>query len=138
MNTSKIVSIPEKMEKFYGKGKMLHPSIEDIENLIKTIPKGKVSTIEALGKRLAKDYETDVTCPMRAGNSIKKISRRYSNENIDYKVPFWRVIRTDKCIVKTDNYEFWASKVEDEGFQLSFAKSGLIKVIVTEENMFDF
>ncbi|WP_298475929.1 MGMT family protein [uncultured Maribacter sp.] len=138
MTKCKIVDIPTKMEKFYGKGKMLHPSIEEIEELVKTIPKGFVATIDALAKRLAKDFGTDVTCPMRTGNAIKKISERYSNDNIDLKTPFWRVIRSDKMIIKSKNFEFCASKIEDEGFKLLFTKSGAIKLDVNGNRMFFF
>ena len=138
MKISKIVDIPVKMEKFYGKGKMLHPSIEEIEELVKKIPKGKVITIDALAKKLTLDFGTDVTCPMRIGNAIKKISERYSNDNIDYNLPFWRVIRTDKLVVKSKDFEFWASKIEDEGFKLLFTKSGGIKVDVDSNNMYTF
>jgi len=109
MTNSRIVTIPVKMEKFYGKGKMLHPSMEEVEELIKIIPKGFLATIDSLSKRLAKDSGTDVACPMRTGNAIKKISERYSNDNIDFKLPFWRVIRSNKQVVKTKNFEFWAS-----------------------------
>ncbi|WP_298503476.1 MGMT family protein [uncultured Maribacter sp.] len=138
MTKCKIIDIPTKMEKFYGKGKMLHPSIEEIEELVKTIPKGFVATIDALAKRLAKDFGTDVTCPMRTGNAIKKISERYSNDNIDLKTPFWRVIRSDKMIIKSKNFDFCASKIEDEGFKLLFTKSGAIKLDVNGNRMFFF
>jgi len=138
MTKSKIVDIPSKMEKFYGKGKMLHPAVEEIEELIKTIPKGSIATIDALAKRLATDFGTDVTCPMRIGNSIKKIAERYSNDNIDFKIPFWRVIRSDKLVIKSKNYEFWASQIEDEGFKLLFTKSGSIKLDVDSSRMFVF
>lgn len=138
MTKSKIVTIPTKMEKFYGKGTMLHPAIEDIEELVKTIPYGSVATIDAISKRLAKDFGTDVTCPMRTGNVIKKIAERYSNDTIDFKIPFWRVIRSDKMILKSKNFEFWASQLEDEGFKLSFTKSGSIKLDVDSSSMFLF
>lgn len=138
MTKSKIVDIPTKMEKFYGKGKMLHPSIDEIEELVKTIPKGYVATIDALSKRLAKDYSTDVTCPMRTGNAIKKIAERYSNNNIDFQIPFWRVIRSDKLVIKSRNFEFWASQIEDEGFKLLFTKNGSIKVDADSSKMFVF
>lgn len=138
MNKSKIVDIPTKMEKFYGKGKMLHPSVEEIEELVKTIPKGFVATIDALAKRLATDYGTDVTCPMRTGNAIKKIAERYLNDNIDTQIPFWRVIRSDKLIIKSKNFEFCASQIEDEGFRLLFTKSGHIKLEVDSDRMFVF
>lgn len=138
MTKSKIVAIPTKMEKFYGKGKMLHPSVEVIEELIKTIPKGKVATIDSLAKRLAKDYDTGVTCPMRTGNAIKKIAERYSNNNIDFQIPFWRIIRSDKLVIKFKNFEYWASQIEDEGFKLLYKKSGSIKVDVDSSRMFVF
>ncbi len=138
MTKPKIVDIPVKMEKFYGKGKMLHPSVEEIEELVKIIPKGFVVTIDAIAKRLAQDFGTDVTCPMRTGNAIKKIAERYSNDHIDYRIPFWRVIRSDKLVIKSKNFEFWASKIEDEGFKLLYTKSGAIKLDVDSSRMFVF
>jgi len=42
MPKSSIVNIPVKMERFYGKGKMLHPSIDDVEALLKWCPKVKL------------------------------------------------------------------------------------------------
>lgn len=138
MNTFKIVDIPPKMEKYYGKGKMLHPSLETIETLIKTIPLGSIATIDALAKRLATNFETEVTCPMRTGNAIKKIAERYSTNSIDFQLPFWRVIRTDKMLIKCKNYERWAAQIEDEGFKLIYTKSGAIKVEVDTSSVFTF
>ena len=137
MDKSKIVDIPVKMEKFYGKGKMLHPSVEEIEELIKTIPKGFVATIDTLTKRLSKDFNTDVTCPMRTGNAIKKISERYTIDTLDSEIPFWRVIRSNQLVVKSKNLELSASKIEDEGFQLIFNKD-TIKVNVDVTRIFTF
>ena len=137
MAKSKIVAIPSTMEKFYGKGTMLHPTIEEIEQLIKTIPRGKVATIDALTKRLSKNHGTDVTCPMRTGNGIKKIAERYVKDNIDITIPFWRVIRSDQLVVKSKNQELSASLIQDEGFQLVFNTSG-IKVQVAPNRLFLF
>lgn len=138
MDKSKIVTIPVKMEKFYGKGKMLHPNLEDVEELVRTIPKGQIATIETLCKKLSNNYGTDVTCPMRTGNAIKKISENYSVDNIDESVPFWRVVKTDKMTIKLKTPEFWATKIEDEGFDLSFTKSGAIKVNFDSNALFRF
>ena len=137
-NKNNIVSIPVKMEKFYGKGTMLHPSADEIEALIKTIPQGSLATIDALCKRLANDTGVNVTCPMRTGNAIKKISEQYSSNYVDTNIPFWRVIKSNKQIIKSKNYELWASKIEDEGFELDYTKLGLIKVNVDDSKMFSF
>jgi len=138
MVKSKIVDIPVKMEKFFGKGTMLHPSIHEVEELIRLIPKGYVATIDALTKRLSKDFKTDVSCPMRTGNAIKKIAESYSADTIDFKVPFWRVIRSNKLIIKSKNLELVASKIEDEGFKLIYTKSGAIKVATNSARIFIF
>ena len=135
MRTYNIVDIPSKMEKFYGKGTMLHPSIDSVEEIIQKIPKGYVATIDTITKQLSKDYATDVTCPMRTGNIIKKISERYTKESIDSQLPFWRVIRKDKKVIKSKNYEFSAALLEDEGFTLIFGKSGAIQVDVDPSKM---
>jgi len=139
MSKSKIVSIPVKMEKYYGKGSMLHPASEDIEALIQTIPIGKIATIETLCQKLSNDFGTNVTCPMRTGNAIKKIAENYFSNQNDNIIPFWRVIRKDSMLIKSKVYEFCASRIEDEGFHLSYSKSGAIKVhFDSEEVLFHF
>lgn len=138
MITSKIVDIPTKMEKFYGKGKMLHPSIEEIATLVKTIPQGFVATIDTLSKRLAKDFDVDVTCPMRTGNAIKKIATEYSNTITASQIPFWRVIRSNNLVIKSKRIEFAASQIEKEGFKLIYGKQDAIKLGVTSDKIFTF
>ncbi len=138
MQKSKIIDIPTKMEKFFGKGTMLHPALSEIEELISLIPKNKITTINHLASYLAKIHETNVTCPMRTGNSIKKIANRYTLENVDDNLPFWRVLRSNKMIIKSANYEQWATLIEDEGFELSFVKSGNIKVNLDSNSVFSF
>lgn len=119
MQKVKIIDIPAKMEKFYGKGTMLHPSLSEIEKLISLIPSSKITTINHIASFLAKNHGTDVTCPMRTGNAIKKIANRFTLENLDANLPFWRVVRSDRMIIKSKNFEQWASLIEDEGFELS-------------------
>lgn len=130
MKEPKIVSIPEKMEKYYGSGSMLHPEIEMVAAVVAEISVGKIMTIAMLATKLAETYGADVTCPMRTGNHLKRLSKMKT------EVPFWRVIRTDRMLVKLDNYEYWATVLEKEGFALEFTKSNLIKVVVAEHQLF--
>lgn len=74
MKEFKIVPIPPKMEKYYGTGTILHPSLSEIEELVRQIPERKVTTINHLTHYLAKTHDTDTTCPLRTGNAIKKNS----------------------------------------------------------------
>ncbi len=138
MKKPKIVPVPEKMQKFYGVGQMLHPAMEMVEELIALIPKGKVVTIDAIAKKLATNYNTDVTCPMRTGNHLKSISKMYTLDNFKNSMPFWRVIRTDKRMLKLNNYEYWAAQLEKEGFTLEYTKSNEVKIKLSEDQLYLF
>ncbi|MEL7006565.1 MAG: MGMT family protein, partial [Bacteroidota bacterium] len=100
----KIIDIPEKMEKYYGSGKMLRPDVQRVEEVIRHIPKGKVATIELVADKMARDVGVDMSCPLRTGNAIKKIAERYLTHDVNIEMPFWRVIRKDHKIVKSKNY----------------------------------
>lgn len=133
-----IIDIPVKMEKFYGKGKMLHPDQGRVEELIKEIPFGKITTIDELAKKMAKDVGVELTCPMRTGNNVKKTTERLAGENMNSEIPFWRVIKKDKMILKSKYDALCASNLEQEGFRLSYPKEGKIKVDVDEQDLFCF
>lgn len=134
----KIVDIPEKMQKYYGVGKMLHPDMERVEEAVRQIPTGKLVTIDDLAKKMAKEVGADVSCPLRTGNAIKKIADRFLSQTIDSDIPFWRVVRKDKYLVKSKNYEFVAAQLEKEGFQLGYNKKGEISVEFTADGVYQF
>ena len=134
-----IVDIPKKMERYFGgKGKMLHPNIDMVEDLVRLIPFGKITTIEGLAKKLASDFETDVTCPMRTGNAIKKITERYLGDVSNNEVPYWRIVKKNQEIINSKYVALCASKLEDEGFSLSYLKSKKIKVNFNNDKLFAF
>lgn len=137
MTTHKIIDIPTKMEKFYGKGKMLHPSLELVELLIKRIPQGKISTIDLLAKKLANDFNVDITCPMRTGNIIKKLAKYFPIME-DSPTPYWRVIKKDEFLIKTGNLEDCAAQLEEEGFELFFKNEDKIKVNFGSNQLYTF
>lgn len=132
----KIVSIPQKMEKYYGKGTMLHPELDRVRELVNQIPRGKVATIDLLAKKMADDVGADVTCPMRTGNAIKRLAGDF-HEELNDPTPFWRVIRTDKALVKTGAYDFCAAKLEEEGFELNYVNNDTIKVKLEPSDLVD-
>lgn len=132
MITPKIVPVPDKMQKFYGKGQMLHPEMIMVVELVEVIPAAKITTVDRLAKQMAKTYGADVACPLRTVNLLKKLSK------MPTKVPFWRVINTDHKMLKFENYGQWATLLEQEGFELEFTKSNQIKVMTTENQVFRF
>ena len=138
MGNPVIVPVPAKMEKYYGSGTMLHPDIEIIENAIAAIPFGRVATIETLCRKLSGDYGTDVTCPMRTGNGIKKITETYMEHSVETVIPFWRVIRNNGMVINSKHTETCALRLEKEGFKLQFTQKGEVKVLVEDEDIYGF
>lgn len=94
----KIVNIPPKMQNRFGKGKMLIPKPLDIDALIKKVKKGKLITMSEIRKKLEKDFEVNVACPITTGIFIRIISEASEEDFEKGKkkiTPYWRVIRDD-------------------------------------------
>lgn len=133
----KIVNIPASMEKYYGVGTMLHPNLDLVIPLVKMITKGYLTTIDLIGKQLAKEFSTDVTCPMRLGNTIKKMAID-NPEAHSSEFPYWRVIRTDGFLVKTLNVTDCISLLNEEGFETVIKKSGHVKVNYKDNQVYKY
>ncbi len=132
MKAPKIIQIPEKMEKYYGSGNMLHPELSMVEELVDLIPRGSVATLDTLTKELANRYGTNVTCPMRTVNHLKRLSKA------DTLVPFWRVLKTDSTMLKLERYEHWATVLEKEGLRWEIIRANQIKILIAENQLFRF
>ncbi len=63
----KIKTIPKYLNKSWGKGKFVMPSPLEVNTLMKKVPKGKLTTINEIRKKLAKKYKTATACPIVTG-----------------------------------------------------------------------
>ena len=63
----KIKTIPKNLNKSWGKGKFVMPSPLEVNTLMKKVPKGKLTTINEIRKKLAKKYKTTTACPIVTG-----------------------------------------------------------------------
>jgi len=95
---AKLVAIPPKMQKRFGKGKMLIPKPLDLDALIRKVPRGKVLTLTQLREKLARAAGADVTCPMVAGIHLRIVAEAAAadlNAGKPRVTPYWRVVRDD-------------------------------------------
>jgi CO dehydrogenase/acetyl-CoA synthase alpha subunit len=94
----KIKTIPKKLSKSWGKGKFVLPSPLEVNTLMKKVPKGKLTTINELRKKLAKKHKTTTACPIVTG-IFAWIAANAAEEDIKdgrKKVtPYWRTIKSD-------------------------------------------
>ena len=94
----KVVKVPVKMQKRFGKGTMLVPKPLDVDALIRKIPKGKLATTTQIGQRLAMDCKADCVCPMTTGIFVKIAAETAEEDLRNGKkriTPYWRVVKSD-------------------------------------------
>ncbi|MEM9329574.1 MAG: hypothetical protein AAGA85_28200 [Bacteroidota bacterium] len=132
----KKVGIPEKMQKFYGFGTMLHPDEEMVGAMIGQIPEGKVATINSLCERLAMDHDTNVTCPMRTSNIVKAMMQIAGDASAS--IPSWRVIRKNHLLINSPVTAQCAEKLQKEGIQVHQNSKGEFKVQGASDRLFIF
>ena len=94
----KIKTIPRKLSKSWGKGRFVLPFPPEVNTLMKRVPKGKLTTINEIRRKLAKKYKTTTACPIVTG-IFAWISANAAEEDIKdgrKKVtPYWRTIKSD-------------------------------------------
>ena len=93
----KIVKVPPKMSRF-GSGTMLIPTPKLIDAMIRKVPKGKLVTVSELRRKLARDFRTDVTCPLTTGIFVRIAAEAAEEDRANGKkriAPYWRVIKDD-------------------------------------------
>jgi alkylated DNA nucleotide flippase Atl1 len=77
----KIKTIPKYLNKSWGKGKFVMPSPLEVNALMKKVPKGKLTTINEIRKKLAKkdaqDGKKNITPYWRTLKSDGKINLKY-------------------------------------------------------------
>lgn len=84
----------ERTIKIYGGTKMFFAPPLFYDEVIKQIPKGKLTTIKFIRETLAKQNNADFTDPMTAGIFVQIVAWA-SYQRSDNPTPFWRVLKTD-------------------------------------------
>ncbi len=93
----RLVAVPAKMSRF-GSGRMLIPTPRLVNALIRTIPKGKLATLSELRRKLAADFEADVTCPLTTGIFVRIAAEAAEEDREQGRkriTPYWRVVKND-------------------------------------------
>ena len=91
----KIVEIKDEagIKKWGGETMVIAPPL-DYDKLMKKVPKGKVITTDILRKKIAKDNNVDITCPLTAGIFIN-ICAWASHQREKDITPYWRTLKSN-------------------------------------------
>ena len=93
----KVEIITEKMSKRWGEGTVVIPAPIEVNEIMKTVPEGKLITIEHIRKKLAEKHHASMGCPLTTG-IFAWISAHAANEAaLEGKAditPYWRTLKT--------------------------------------------
>jgi alkylated DNA nucleotide flippase Atl1 len=77
---------------------MLIPTALEVDGMIRKIPRGQVSTLAEIRKRLARWHDVDVTCPLVTGIFLRIVAEAAEEDRLAGKseiTPYWRVVSKD-------------------------------------------
>lgn len=93
----KVARVGGKMTKRWGTGLMVIPAPREVDELMKRVPRGKVTTINELRAALARRHQADFGCPITTG-IFAWIAAHAAQEALAAGrkriTPYWRTLKT--------------------------------------------
>ncbi len=92
----RVERITEKMSKKWGVGTVVIPAPLEVDDLMKKVPKGKLTTINEIRAALAKKHGATICCPITAGIFARTAAgaaeeqQQKGEANI---TPYWRTLK---------------------------------------------
>ncbi len=100
-NFPKVEPIPSRMTKNWGTGTLVIPAPKEVDQLMRKVPYGKLTTINDVRGALAKKHKATICCPMTTGIFASIAARAAEEERQQGKsniTPYWRTLRTGGII----------------------------------------
>jgi alkylated DNA nucleotide flippase Atl1 len=126
-NLPKVVAIPPRMQKKLGAGSMVLPSGRDVDEAIRAVPEGRVTTVGRLREQLAAKYAVETACPLVTGIMVwvaAGAAEEDARAGRTPVTPYWRVVKDDGSL----NPRFpggiveQARRLRDEGLPVAAGK----------------
>ena len=124
---SKIVQIPTSMEKRFGSGTMFIAKPIEVDALIRMTKKGMLITVAQIRSKLARDHNTDTTCPLTTGIFVRIAAETAEEDAQNGKkriTPYWRVVRDDGSLNEKfpGGVKAQSRRLREEGHTITPAK----------------
>ncbi len=93
----KVEPIADSMKKRWGTGTLVIPAPIEVDEIMRTVPEGKVTTINHIRAALAKKHSATIGCPMTTGIfswiAAHAAEERRQRGEADI-TPYWRTLKT--------------------------------------------
>ncbi len=135
----KVVEITEKMSKKWGIGTCVVPSPREVDEIMKRVPHGKLTTINEIRSALAKKHGATIGCPITTG-IFASIAAHAAAEEMEKgnkgTMPYWRILKSGGVINEKypGGVEEQRRLLESEGHQVA-QEGRKIVVLDFEKNL---
>jgi alkylated DNA nucleotide flippase Atl1 len=94
----KVEVIPDRMAAKWGAGTLVIPAPREVDQMMRAVPKGRVTTINQIRSALARKHGATIGCPLTTGifawiaaNAAEELATSRPNARI---TPYWRTLKT--------------------------------------------
>jgi len=93
----KVEPIPDAMSKRWGPGTLVIPAPIEVDELMRKVPEGKLTTINDIRAALAKKHHATIGCPMTTGIFTwvaAHAAEERKQQGAEDVTPYWRTLKT--------------------------------------------
>jgi len=93
----KVEKITEKMSKRWGTGTVVIPAPIEVDEIMRRLPEGKLTTINEIRKALAKKHGATIGCPITTGIFAwiaANAAEEQRQQGVKETTPYWRTLKT--------------------------------------------
>jgi alkylated DNA nucleotide flippase Atl1 len=93
----KVCEIDAKMSRRWGSGTFVIPAPREVDALMRKVPKGKLTTIDQIRRRLARQHGATIACPITTGIFAWIAAHAAAEAQAEKQTkitPFWRTLKT--------------------------------------------
>jgi len=97
----KVEEITDKMSKRWGSGTVVIPAPVEVDEIMRKVPRGKVTTINEIRAFLAKKHGATIECPITTGifawiaaNAAEELNQKGESDT----TPYWRTLKVGGVI----------------------------------------
>ena len=116
----KVVEINDKMSKRWGTGTVVIPAPREVDEIMKTVPRGRVVTVNQIRALLAQKHGASIGCPITTGIFAwvaAHAAEEAAAEGEKDITPYWRTIKADGSLNPKfpGGLEAQAARLREEG-----------------------
>ena len=116
----RVEEITDNMSKRWGTGTVVIPAPQEVDGIMRSVPKGKLITINQIREVVARKHGATIGCPITTGIFASIAARAAGEDAAEGKkdiTPYWRTLKTNGEINEKypGGVEAQAARLREEG-----------------------